>query len=141
MIASLRPHRVQRAERRSTLLEASAPHRMMIGASATASDAGTAIAVDPQPWRDTSKVDRQQVLWPSGSSVSEPFEDGLALLRMADERGLEGVVSVAMCHTGRASAGTGARSRRPLGAMPTGSVGGYSSDQCVTYNVISEVGS
>ena len=27
------------------------------------------------------------------ASLSEPFEDGLALLRVAEERGLEGVVS------------------------------------------------
>jgi hypothetical protein len=26
-------------------------------------------------------------------SLSEPFEDGLALLRVAEERGLEGIVS------------------------------------------------
>jgi hypothetical protein len=34
MVAPLRPHRVQRAERRSTSLEALAPHRMMSGTSA-----------------------------------------------------------------------------------------------------------
>ena len=27
------------------------------------------------------------------SSLSEPFEDGLALLRVAEERGLEGIAS------------------------------------------------
>ena len=41
-VAPLRPRRVRRAERRSTSLEASAPHRIMSGTRAAASDAGIA---------------------------------------------------------------------------------------------------
>jgi|SRR5215813_3177588 len=47
-------------------------------------------------------------------SLSEPFENGLALLRVAEERGLEGVVSK---RRDAPSAGIGARSRRSRGAM------------------------
>ena len=59
-------------------------------------------------------------------SLSEPFEDGMALLRVAEERGLEGIVSKRRDapHTAQASAATGARSRRWCGVRPTGSDGG-----------------
>jgi len=57
-------------------------------------------------------------------SLSEPFETGLALLRVAEERGLEGVVSkCAMPPIARVSAATGARSGQPRGARRTESDG------------------
>src|SRR5215471_14234224 len=63
-------------------------------------------------------------------SLSEPFKDGLALLRVAEQRGLAGVVSKrhdAPYRSGEC-VGIGARSRRPPGARPTGSGSGCSSD-------------
>ena len=47
-------------------------------------------------------------------SLSEPFEDGIALLRVAELRGLEGVAPGCAIQVGRMSAG--ARSRRWRGA-------------------------
>ena len=55
--------------------------------------------------------------------LSEPFEDGLALLRVAEQRGLEGIVSKRRDAPYRSGeCGIGGRSRRPLGARRTGSV-------------------
>src|SRR5262245_57988036 len=57
-------------------------------------------------------------------SLSEPFEDGLALLRVAEERGLEGVVSKRRDAPYRSGEfRIGGRSRRSRGAKPIGSGG------------------
>jgi hypothetical protein len=57
---------------------------------------------------------------------SEAFDDGQALLRVAEKHGLEGVVSKrldAPYRSGACRAAAGARSKRPLGVRRTGSVG------------------
>src|SRR5262249_20784531 len=60
-------------------------------------------------------------------SLSEPCEDGLALLPAAEQRGLEGIVSTRRSAPyALASAGIGGRSRRSRGATPIGSDGGCS---------------
>ena len=58
------------------------------------------LALNGQDWRPQPLVRRQArlqaLLERFGCpivSLSEPFEDGLALLRVAEERGLEGIVS------------------------------------------------
>jgi hypothetical protein len=54
----LPPHRVHRAERRSMLLDASAPQRMTDGASAVGTRCWAPPADDPKPWREAPEVGR-----------------------------------------------------------------------------------
>ena len=57
-------------------------------------------------------------------SLSEPFDDGLALLRVAEQRGLEGIVSKRWDSPYRSGECRDWRKEKTVGARQTGSGGG-----------------